>query len=358
MKRHSTITWITTLAALAALPQVLCYGQLQAGHGPTSRPMEEVQTRVYDVRHLMRIWPDYPAASAKVPTIRLGGEAPAPASKPGEPAERAGELIKLIQDTVAPDCWRSNGGSLGSISELGGHLIITLSAENQRAVAALLDQVAGSGVNALVTVRAQWVLLHPDELGGLLKAAGAPANEPNASRVRVAEIDPVALDKLGNKVVRYRAQTTCFNGQTVHVSSGRGRLAVTGLTAVVASGGSAAYNPTVTTIRTGAVLQVTPLLWPDGSRAVVDVHSTVCEWDDASNIAAAPLPAAGMAATRPASVPLEQLDRLNLVVQELETTLRIPVGKPVLVGGMTLEPTVSVPDGRQMYLILDVTGSD
>ena len=43
-----------------------------------------------------------------------------------------------------------------------------------------------------------------------------------------------------------------------------------------------------------------------------------------------------------------------MVVHQLKTSLRVPTNRPVLVGGMTLEPSTTS-NGRQLYLVLEVT---
>ena len=54
--------------------------------------------------------------------------------------ELVDQIIKLITDTVAPDSWRDAGGSVGSIKELSGQLIVTQTPENQRQLTNLLEQ--------------------------------------------------------------------------------------------------------------------------------------------------------------------------------------------------------------------------
>ena len=49
------------------------------------------------------------------------------------------EITTLIKDTVDPDSWRDNGGSVGSIRELSGQLIVTQTPKNQREVVSLLE---------------------------------------------------------------------------------------------------------------------------------------------------------------------------------------------------------------------------
>jgi hypothetical protein len=73
-------------------------------------------TRVYDVRDLL------------------------PADK-GEREKRAAALTKLLIDTVNPSSWQVNRGQAGVIRELQGNLIITQTAENQRAIVSMLENL-------------------------------------------------------------------------------------------------------------------------------------------------------------------------------------------------------------------------
>src|SRR5205823_14256259 len=50
-------------------------------------------------------------------------------------------ITKLITETVAPDSWRDAGGTVGSLRELQGQLIVTQTPENQRLLTGLLEQL-------------------------------------------------------------------------------------------------------------------------------------------------------------------------------------------------------------------------
>src|SRR4029077_16079526 len=50
-------------------------------------------------------------------------------------------IIKLIQDTVASETWKDNGGTVGSLRELSGQLIVTQTPENQHQLIKLLEQL-------------------------------------------------------------------------------------------------------------------------------------------------------------------------------------------------------------------------
>ncbi len=51
------------------------------------------------------------------------------------------ELIGLIEDTVDPDSWRDRGGTIGTIREINGQLVITQNSAAQRQIGGLLDKL-------------------------------------------------------------------------------------------------------------------------------------------------------------------------------------------------------------------------
>jgi hypothetical protein len=79
---------------------------------------KNVMVRVYDVRDL------------------LGKTAP------GEDrANKVKAIIKSLTDRVDPGSWREHGGAVASPRELQGQLIVTQTAENQRAIIDLLEAI-------------------------------------------------------------------------------------------------------------------------------------------------------------------------------------------------------------------------
>jgi hypothetical protein len=44
---------------------------------------------------------------------------------------------------------------------------------------------------------------------------------------------------------------------------------------------------------------------------------------------------------------------VEAIVQHFHTTVQIPVNKPVLIGGMTFNPSSDTPAGKQLYLVLE-----
>jgi hypothetical protein len=249
----------------------------------------------------------------------------------------------LLKETVDPSSWADNGG-FGAMRVLGGMLVVSQTPANQQSLAAMLQQIRAES-SRLVTVKAHWVLLSSADYDALLPRG----DEKKTSAA--SEVNADALAKLGDKVLHYRGQTSCFNGQTVHLASGRGRTSITDIEAVTGDQ-VGLYNAVPQIVQAGAMLQLTPMLGQDGKQAVVDLQSVVSEWDE---------PAAGKEVLEPTTRPGAAsaiVDRINVVVQQLRTTVQVPVGKPVLVGGMTFEPTAKTPNAPQLYLIIEVTAGN
>jgi hypothetical protein len=284
--------------------------------------------------------------------------------------EMVNAVMALITESVEPDSWRDAGGTVGMMKQMGNLLIIHQTEGAHKEIAALLNQLRKEAVPArMMTVRALWLMLDPEPAAALSEQAKA------------GNLDVAALVRQAGKGNHYRGQTTCFNGQTVHVASGRGKTFVTGMEPAVGTG-VGLYGVRTTIVQAGAMLEVTPVVTPDGKAAVLDLSSVVSNWDSSGAPAgapgAAPAPSArpptpgGVDATsdirvteggasipaRTGAGPVPQVDRINVAAQQLRTTLRVPLGKPVLVGGMTMEPAATGGDGRQLYLIVEVTASE
>jgi hypothetical protein len=105
------------------------------------------------------------------------------------------------------------------------------------------------------------------------------------------------------------------------------------------------------------MLELTPTLETTQETAVVDVRSQVADWTDAPAAQTAPRstqsdPATGVkvGGDGPAII-----DRVNVLMQEFRTTARLPVGRPILIGGMSTEPRQAGPDTAQLYLVIQLT---
>jgi len=87
---------------------------------------------------------------------------------------------------------------------------------------------------------------------------------------------------------------------------------------------------------------------------VVDVRSQVADWAEPAQVQQSPRQGQAEAKVVGGDV-AAIVDRLNLLTQEFRTTARVPVGKPILIGGMTSEPSQTGPASSQLYLVLQLT---
>lgn len=358
-----------TIVAIVAIFAQLSAAQPKPEAPPTPAPATpgpdvdagppKASLRIYDVRDLLVDIPDHPMGPRIVPPTELGngptfggsGNGPSRAEprKESFPQERVDTLIKSIEDLIMSDTWRDAGGSVGSIREFNGQLVVTQTADAHAALGRLLELLRSSS-RGRVTVRADWVLLAPDELDRCTHALDADRQgaKPDAS-LRV--VDFSQFEKLGGKPQRVHAEITCIDRQIVHIASGPARNTVSDLEPVVGNG-SISFSPTVSYLQSGATLVVRPILMPRG--ALVDIESVVSDAGDAEVTRKIPSAASSQPTLRH---PVERIDRVNMLIHHFSTTALLPLGKPVIVGGMTLEPGAKEnkhADGRELYLILQV----
>jgi hypothetical protein len=330
---------------------------------------EKVVTQVYDVSDIIYGMRNYPFSSALVPPALtesnsssgggsggggglFGGAAMPEQQDFGAQARREAidELTKLLTQVVATDSWVENGGTVGTIRVLGGKLIITQTEATHTRVAQLLKEIKGSSKTArTVTVNARWLRLSPEQVAGIV------------GKDEKGSINSDAIKSLPADATVYRGTIRCLDGQTVHLQSGTGRTTVVDLTAVV-SDEVAALEPSVRLLHAGLSLQVTPQIDSEGKTALVDVHSIYSDrHPDGEPISVQNIAAARSSTTKP-TAPGEvgrvdtsaKVDRLEVISQQLQTSLRLRLGQPTLIGGMTLEP-IEKGDARQLYLVVDLS---
>ncbi len=258
------------------------------------------------------------------------------------------DLIQAIQATIDPESWDVSGGS-GVCTPLGGMLIIKQTPPAHTEIEDLLTAIRGEGgADRTVSVRARWLLADADELAAI--SAGDAADAP------ATVVDRAALEQLAATATRYEGRITCYSNQTVHFASGARRSAIVSAIPVV-SAMTVGYQPLITLPNLGVLLEVKPTLIPDQRQAVLNLTSTVTSAKDPGETVSLsiPTPTAGSRSTNPTveiGTSTIQLDRLNLDTQHLATTVRVPLGQPVLVGGMSQS---SEEDGSQLSLIIEVT---
>jgi len=119
---------------------------------PAEPPPPVLITRVYDVRDLLVDIPNFTDAPDLLAddlnrTIApdrqaygRGGYFGGSRWDVGKTREqRVEDVTRLIQETIAPDTWREQGGTIGGLRELDGQLIVTQIEENHRLLRQLLE---------------------------------------------------------------------------------------------------------------------------------------------------------------------------------------------------------------------------
>jgi hypothetical protein len=320
---------------------------------------------------------DKPAKGSSNPVVGPTGATPpkggtageGPAQQPGQPAPRRpvkpsaadlnftmDDLINVITSTIKPTTWDEVGGP-GSIAPAAGTLVISQTMAVHMEIERFLEDLRTSSPGTqVVTIRATWLLLDLPQLNQLLSSKGG----------KEGGIDRKALEAMAAKTKGYLGAVTCFSGQTVHIASGRSRSAVTGAIPVVGGGeNDTGYQPIISHPQSGAVLQVAPQLLPNTQAALLDICSSVtrCEGQPEPSPFLSGGPAGSKKDTEGKS-PAAQghttitLDRVSMVVEQLATTLKVPLGEPTLIGGLTREPSADeheAADTPQLYLFVEAT---
>ncbi len=270
-------------------------------------------------------------------------------------------LIGMIPMVIAPESWDDVGGA-GSREPYGRLLIIRQTVAIHLQIEALLDEIRAKRRAApAVVIDARWLLLDSDLLDQLV--IGGKAGEGNDSQGRVA-VDPEALEQMTRAVPSFRARISCMSGHKAFLSAGDRRSVVHGAIPVVGSG--IGYQPVVEIPNIGLLLGIRPSIEPGKETALLDVNSTVTGWkepDRALYVGTHFPPSLHKDAVTqeesvlPAGEASVSVDRVNLPAQEFAATARVPLGKPILLGGLTLFPTTESDDQsdqerKQLYLVV------
>ncbi len=274
-------------------------------------------------------------------------------------------LIDAITSTIAPTTWDEVGGP-GSIAQVGNSLLISTDRPTHEQIDELLTLFRKKwGTLRTISVRATWLWLGDEQLARLLPGDGLQKFDDHEA---YGIVDEAAWKKLQSEPAPagadaragYKAIVTCYNGQTVSTVSGGQTQLVTHFEPLVIKGDGketkdrSIFRPVPVRVNDGAALQVTPMANTSGKFVVIDVHSRINRLRDRS------------AGARPADkkpVPIDDsspeklllaIDRSILMTSELDTTLRVPVDRTVLVGGMTFESEPR-PGEPNLYLFVKLS---
>lgn len=315
---------------------------------------KNVDVRVYDIRDLLVIVPDYAPPQL---TGGLPGPTTMPATAPAEPAaptqeDRVKSIYKMIEDIVAPETWKDRGGSAGALRELQGQLIVTQTPENHVQIVELLEQLRAAR-RVQCEVDAQFISCDEPVARALLEkwqktapfatrpiTAGRSATaSPSGDSVpddRPSKATGLFLDDDQVKQFLHAGQNApsfaviaaprmrLFNGQRAYVMVGTSRAYTSDYAAVTAAGGQIRYDPVVSVVQSGLLMDVQATISSDRTAATLSLRPQV-----SALLGMKQLPWSG----RPAGS--------NLMVQdpqvrstELQTTVSVPDGRTLLLGGM------------------------
>jgi len=327
---------------------------------------EPLVIRMYNVQDLLQ-GKDYPYRSFVVPPTSISGYDVGLAAETGgggaglfagreaavgDQASMTSALTpavieELIRRVVDPESWEESGGR-GRIERVGALLVVTQTADNQKKVAELLEQFRTE--RQLVTFQALWVLLDDAQVSKLIPEAGAKRTLP-------IEVTPAALAAAEARVI-YRGNLTSYDRQMVHLASGRAQTLVVDMEPVVAEA-AVGWDLNVTAILWGALLEITPCLSPDAKSATLNIHSMISEGKDVktrttSASTGSPGNEKGEGASMMGAVAKGEIDLPEFLIHTFRTTIRVPLDKAILIGGMT-SPTAA--DGKVLYLILEISAS-
>ena len=307
------------------------------------------------------------------------------------------QITTLIKTNISSDSWQDNGGTVGTLSELNGTLIVTQTPENQERVAALLEKLREQRA-IQVTVEARFLTVQrnyledigvdfdfafnttgrtddnltqvnignstadftgapstgvPGSIGET--AVGLTANAPGGAPITFTFLDDFQVNLLVRATQAAQTTTsltaprlTLFNGQRAFIAVQTLRAYVSDLEPVVADS-AAAFDPEVETIPTGVSLDVQATVSADRKyvtltlrptlSALLNIFTFTFGGQTTTTAAAGGDPGGGTTivtgdAAGSAGAGIVQLPETQ--VTQIATTVSVPDGGTLLLGGQTL----------------------
>jgi hypothetical protein len=171
-----------------------------------------------------------------------------------------------------------------------------------------------------VVLQAWWLMLDNQKADKLF----GPTQSP------LAEVAPDQLASLDAEIA-FSGSVAGLEDRPLYLSGGPCQTVVTDGSPIVSENVSA-YDPMIQIVQWGPVLELTPGIAENGATANINVRSVISQPDEKTLRRAKP--PSPPASTRPADEMFRELDRLDFNAYALNTSVRIPVGKPVLLGKM------------------------
>jgi hypothetical protein len=297
-------------------------------------PPGEWVVRMYDVGDLVDMPIEQPPTALVVPASGINGRPPErKATNPEK--ESLNQLIALVRSGVDPGSW---SWAESSVTPFGRRLVVVQTRRNQQAIAALLEELRAHPLRQ-IHIEMIWATLSSDEL--------AKITVPGDLLVR--QIDLTAIEKIPNSIA-WRGQTLCRDGHNTKIICGKSQTILAGIDVGIdqTMGG---FIGSTQQLLDGAVVYLLPSLNDDGSSVLLDLHSEVTRISpEKSPPIALPMPRSPGGA----SADTMKLDRLNLGVQSITSTVRVPTNSAVIVAS-TDDPDAKPADPRRLYLIARIT---
>lgn len=229
-------------------------------------------------------------------------------------------IAQLLKENVALESWDDMGAD-GTVTALGNTLLVRQTVENHVAVADFLQQLTAAVVGVDVyQVEAWWIPANVVERRQLDEILTLAAAEPE----RIAALSSLCEDAGG-----LHGRLLCRERTTAHVASGQRRPLVVGSVPVV-GGASALSQPIVNHVNIGLVLEVTVIPvagYLSGQQPeAVPAEEVFCNL----RTAITNLGEHGTQINRSG-----EIDRFEIGANVLESTCRVQVGVPLLVGTLT-----------------------
>ncbi|HEV7999870.1 MAG TPA: hypothetical protein VGP63_08330 [Planctomycetaceae bacterium] len=245
-----------------------------------------------------------------------------------QPEEQNEFFLETIEASVKGD-WGADGVEKRLFR---GNLIVRNTADVHEELTTFLRALRTNGAGGRsVIVDATWLLLTPQQLETLRQ----PSGDNPSSRSAVSR---KSFDEVARQTTAIHGRITCLNGQQVHLATGRRQVISSGGTPTVGMAATG-YQPIVSVINLGAVLQVTPSISGD-SKALVDLQNIVTQWKEPGAPIQVTSQVAAGSSDKQVGGPLVNtmltIDRADVGTQEWSTTVSIPIGEPVYVGSVTL----------------------
>ena len=290
----------------------------------------------------------------------------------------------LLASTISPKSWQEAGGN-GTMDNYEGMLVVSQTREVHTQIEQFLaDLRARRQARPTLSVELHWLWLDAKQRDRLL----AGRKKSSAGRLSLT-VDPQRLRQIAAEVPGFHGRVACSNGIFTVVAAGDRRPVILSAIPVVGGPGEGdvGYQPVISVPNVGVTAQLRPTYVPGTKTAMLDIASGITRWGPSQPPAlvgsvwpagkqlptwklgpvsppAQPAPAAtppvvwhaeGTRSTQGGSASCP-IDQPVMPTQQIGSTLRVPLGKPVIVGSITFAPTGdagldAVKEEPEVYLI-------